>query len=83
MCYSSKGTKQLNLIDGPLAKYHKILDENLLPSDRALRMDPEWVLQHDSDQQEGSKEEAYQGHGMTKKTCGVSSIIYTGLREFL
>jgi len=31
------------------AMYHKILDENLLPSARTLKMGCGWVFQHDND----------------------------------
>ncbi len=37
------------------AKYHKILDENLLPSARTLKMGRGWSFQHDSDPKHTTK----------------------------
>ncbi len=43
-CFSAKGTGRLHRIEGPMdgAMYHKILDENLLPSSRTLKMARGW-----------------------------------------
>lgn len=56
-CFSAKGTGRLHCIEGPMdgAMYHKILDENLLPSARALRMGRGWVFQHDNDPKHTAK----------------------------
>ncbi len=50
-CFSAKGTGRLHHIEGPMdgAIHHKILDENLLPSARRLKMGHGWVFQHDND----------------------------------
>jgi len=39
------------------AMYHQILDENLLPSARTLKMGCGWVFQHDSDPYRQDKKE--------------------------
>jgi len=39
------------------AMYHEILDENLLPSARTLKMGCGWVFQHDSDPYRQDKKE--------------------------
>ncbi len=50
-CFSAKGTGRLHRIEGPMdgAMYRKILDENLLPSARTLKMGRGWLFQHDND----------------------------------
>ncbi len=47
-CFSTKSTGRLHHIEGPMdgAMYRKILDENLLPSARTLKMGRGWVFQH-------------------------------------
>ncbi|KAK3556120.1 hypothetical protein QTP70_005600 [Hemibagrus guttatus] len=56
-CFSAKGTGQLHRIkrtmDGAMCR--QILGENLLPSDRALKMGRGWVFQHDNDQKHTAK----------------------------
>ncbi len=56
-CFSAKGTGWLHRIEGPMdgAKYHKILDKNLLPSARTLKMGRGWSFQHDSDPKHTTK----------------------------
>ncbi len=50
-CFSAKGTGRLHRIERPMdgAMHRKILDENLLPSARTLKMGRGWVFQHDND----------------------------------
>ena len=50
-CFSAKGTGRLHRIEGQMdgAMYCKILDENLLPSARALKMGHGCVFQHDNE----------------------------------
>uniref|UniRef100_A0AAY5L0R4 Tc1-like transposase DDE domain-containing protein n=1 Tax=Esox lucius TaxID=8010 RepID=A0AAY5L0R4_ESOLU len=47
-CFSTKGTGQLHCIKGTMDGVHvpQILDENLFPSARALKMGCGWVFQH-------------------------------------
>ena len=53
----AKGTGQLHRIKGTMdgAMYRQILGENLLPSDRALKMGRGWVFQHDNDPKHTAK----------------------------
>ncbi len=50
-CFSAKGTGRLHRIEGRMdgAMYREILANNLLPSERALKMGHGWVFQHDND----------------------------------
>ncbi len=52
-CFSAKGTGRLHHIEGPMDR--KILDENLLPSVRTLKMCRGWVFQHDNDPKHTAK----------------------------
>ena len=52
-CFSAKGTGRLHHIEGLM--YRKILNENLLPSARTLKMGRGWVFQHDNDPKHASK----------------------------
>uniref|UniRef100_A0AAY5KQP5 Transposase Tc1-like domain-containing protein n=1 Tax=Esox lucius TaxID=8010 RepID=A0AAY5KQP5_ESOLU len=56
-CFSSKGTRKFHCIKGIIdgAMYRQILDDNLLPSARALKMGRGWVLPHDNDPQNTAK----------------------------
>ncbi len=56
-CFSAKGTGRLHHIEGPMdgAMYRKILDKNLLPSVRTLKMCRGWVFQHDNDPKHATK----------------------------
>ncbi|KAK3529096.1 hypothetical protein QTP70_016528, partial [Hemibagrus guttatus] len=56
-CFSAKGTVRLCRIEGPMDgdMYCKILDENLLPSARTLKMGRGWVFQHDNDPKHTTK----------------------------
>ncbi|KAK3524312.1 hypothetical protein QTP70_027865, partial [Hemibagrus guttatus] len=56
-CFSAKKTGQLHRIKGMMdgAMYRQILDENLLPSARALKMGRGWVFQHDNDPKHTAK----------------------------
>ncbi len=56
-CFSAKGTGRLHRIEGPMdeAMYCKILDENLLPPARTLKMGHGWVFQHDNDPKHTAK----------------------------
>uniref|UniRef100_A0AAZ3NR02 Tc1-like transposase DDE domain-containing protein n=1 Tax=Oncorhynchus tshawytscha TaxID=74940 RepID=A0AAZ3NR02_ONCTS len=56
-CFSAKGIGQLHRIKGTMdgAMYRQILGENLLPSDRALKMGRGWVFQHDNDPKHTAK----------------------------
>ena len=56
-CFSAKGTGRLHRIEGQMdgAMYCKILDENLLPSARTLKMGHGWVFQHDNDPKHTAK----------------------------
>uniref|UniRef100_A0A6I8RG85 Uncharacterized protein n=1 Tax=Xenopus tropicalis TaxID=8364 RepID=A0A6I8RG85_XENTR len=49
-CFSAKGTGQLIRINGKMdgAMYREILNDNLLPSARKLKMGRGWVFQHDN-----------------------------------
>lgn len=48
-CFSAKGTGRLCCIKKRMngAMYRQILDNNLLPSARALKMSRGWIFQHD------------------------------------
>uniref|UniRef100_A0AAY5KGU3 Transposase Tc1-like domain-containing protein n=1 Tax=Esox lucius TaxID=8010 RepID=A0AAY5KGU3_ESOLU len=50
-CFSAKGTGRRHRIEGRMdgAMYRKTLANNLLPSERALKMGRGWVFQHDND----------------------------------
>ncbi len=56
-CFSAKGTGRLHRIERPMdgAMYCKILDENLLPPARTLKMGHGWVFQHDNDPKHTTK----------------------------
>ena len=56
-CFSAKGTGRLHHIEGQMdgAMYCKILDENLLPSARTLKMGHGWFFQHDNDPKHTAK----------------------------
>ncbi len=55
--FSAKVTGRLHHIEGPMdgAMYCKVLDENLLPSARTLKMGHGWVFQHDNDRKHTAK----------------------------
>ena len=50
-CFSSAGTGALVRIEGKMdgPKYRKILEENLLPSARKLKLGRKFTSQHDND----------------------------------
>ena len=56
-CFSSAGTGALVKIDGKMdgAKYRKILEENLLPSARKLKLGRKFTFQHDNDPKHTAK----------------------------
>uniref|UniRef100_A0A803JMP8 Transposase Tc1-like domain-containing protein n=1 Tax=Xenopus tropicalis TaxID=8364 RepID=A0A803JMP8_XENTR len=56
-CFSAKGTGQLIRINGKMdgAMYREILNDNLLPSARKLKMGRGWVFQHDNDPKHTAK----------------------------
>uniref|UniRef100_A0A803K993 Tc1-like transposase DDE domain-containing protein n=1 Tax=Xenopus tropicalis TaxID=8364 RepID=A0A803K993_XENTR len=56
-CFSAKGTGQLIRINGKMdgAMYREILNDNLLPSARKLKMGHGWVFQHDNDPKHTAK----------------------------
>uniref|UniRef100_A0A803KB68 Tc1-like transposase DDE domain-containing protein n=1 Tax=Xenopus tropicalis TaxID=8364 RepID=A0A803KB68_XENTR len=56
-CFSAKGTGQLIRINGKMdgAMYREILNDNLLPSARKLKMGGGWVFQHDNDPKHTAK----------------------------
>ena len=56
-CFSSAGTGALDRIEVKMdgAKYRKILEENLLPSARKLKLGRNFNLQHDNDPKNTSK----------------------------
>lgn len=59
-CFSAKGAGRLQLIKGPMGRaiYHKILDEDLLPSDKTLRIGHRSVFQDGTDPKHTAKEVA-------------------------
>ena len=56
-CFSAAGTGALVRIEGKMdgAKYHQILEENLLPSARKLSMGRRFTFQHDNDPKHTAK----------------------------
>ena len=56
-CFSSAGTWVLVRIEGKMdgAKHRKILEENLLPSTRKLKLGRKFTFQHDIDQKHTAK----------------------------
>uniref|UniRef100_A0A672NMX3 Tc1-like transposase DDE domain-containing protein n=1 Tax=Sinocyclocheilus grahami TaxID=75366 RepID=A0A672NMX3_SINGR len=56
-CFSAKGTGRLHRIEGQMdgAMFCTILDENLLPSARTLKMGHGWVFQQDNDPKHTAK----------------------------
>ena len=52
-CFSAKGTGRLHRIEGLM--YRQILNENLLPSARTLKMGRGWVFQHDNEPKHTTK----------------------------
>jgi len=50
-CFSAKETGKLIRVEGRMnwAMYREILNQNLLPSVRALKMKRGWIFQHDND----------------------------------
>ena len=56
-CFSSAGTGALVRVEGKIdvAKYSKILEENLLPSARNLKLGRKFTLQHDNDPKHTAK----------------------------
>ena len=56
-CFSAKGTGRLHRIEGIMngAMYREILDQNLLPSARELKMGRAWVFQQDNDPKHTAK----------------------------
>jgi transposase len=56
-CFSAKGTGRLHRIEGKMngAMYREILNDNLLPSARALKLQRGWVFQQDNDPKHTAK----------------------------
>lgn len=59
-CFSAKGAGRLQLVKGPMgrATYHKTLDEDLLPSDKTVKIGHGWVFQHGTDPKHTAKKVA-------------------------
>lgn len=62
-CFSAKGAGRLQVIKGPMGRaiYHKILDEDLLLSDKTLKIGHGWVFQHGTDPKHTAREVAKEG----------------------
>lgn len=56
-CFSARGTGRLHIIDGRMngEMYRDILDKNLLPSTRKLKMKRGWTFQQDNDPKHKAK----------------------------
>lgn len=56
-CFSAKGTGQLHRIEGRMdgAMYRQILNDNLLPSARTLKMGRGWTFMQDNDPKHSAK----------------------------
>ena len=56
-CFSSAGTEALVSIEGKMdgAKYRKILEENVIPSARKLKLGRKFIFQHDNDPKHTAK----------------------------
>ena len=56
-CFSSAGTEALVRIEGKMdgAKYRKILEENLLPSARKMKLGWKFTFQNDNDPKHTAK----------------------------
>ena len=57
-CFSSQGTGRLHVIEGAIngAMYRELLELNLLPSARMMKMRRGWTFQQDDDPKHKAKE---------------------------
>uniref|UniRef100_A0A3B4TRY4 Transposase Tc1-like domain-containing protein n=1 Tax=Seriola dumerili TaxID=41447 RepID=A0A3B4TRY4_SERDU len=56
-CFSASGTGRLHIIQGTMNSqaYQQILDQNLLPSVKQLKLGRKWIMQQDNDPKHSSK----------------------------
>ena len=56
-CFSAAGPGKLAIIDGIMnyTMYQKILNDNLMPSVRQLKLKRKWIMQQDNDPKHSSK----------------------------